>query len=135
MNPEQFVQFIDAKQADRAAVRQVAQVQHDQCIMAQLETSTRQQVESQAKRAPACDGNSTKSVREWIREVEFTIPYSNRTVYIAARTAEGALRREIERYLEGEPNRNAVTWAQLLTHVQTAFLSAHEADREMKYRK
>ncbi len=58
-----------------------------------------------------------------------TIPYSNKTVYVAAQTAEGALQREIERYLDAQPNRNNVTWSLLRTHIQTSFLSAHEEDR------
>ncbi len=58
-----------------------------------------------------------------------TIPYSDRTVYVAARTAEGALWREIERYLDAPPNRNNVPWALLRTNIQTSFLSAHKEDR------
>ncbi len=123
MDPAQFGQFITAEQADRAAAQQATQVQHDERLRAQEATNTRLKAEAQAKRVPACDGNITKAVHEWIQEVR--VPYSSRTVYIAARTAESALRREIERFLD----RNDVTWAQLRTHVQTAFLSAHETDR------
>jgi hypothetical protein len=64
-----------------------------------------------------------------MREVGFTIPYSDKTVYIASRTAEGPLRREVERYLAAEPNRDNVTWAQLKQHIQDSFLSPHEADK------
>jgi hypothetical protein len=129
MDPAQFGQFITAEQADRAAAQQASQNQHEERTRAQAATNSRLKAEAQTKRVPACDGSTTKAVREWIREVEFTIPYSERTVYIAARTAEGPLRREVERFLDSQPQRNAVTWAQLRAHVQVSFLSAHEADR------
>lgn len=129
MNADQFALFVQAEQDDRAAARQAAQTQHQERQASNLETAGRQKAEAQAKRVPACDGASTKEVREWIREVEFTIPYSNRTVYIAAKTAEGPLRREIERFLNTQPNRNNVTWQQLKAHVQNSFLSPHEEDQ------
>ena len=52
MNPEQFGQFVEAEQADRAAARQAVQQQHEQHIVAQQDTSSRQQVEAQAKKGP-----------------------------------------------------------------------------------
>ena len=73
-----------------------------------IEAASRHKGEAQAKRVPNCDGANTKSVREWIREIGFTIPYSALTVYIAARTAEGTLRREVERYFADQPSRDAV---------------------------
>ncbi len=81
MNPEQFGKFVEAKQVNSAAARQAVQ-QYEQRIVAQQDTSSQQQAEAQAKRVPACDGSTTKAVRERIREVEFTIPYSTTTVYI-----------------------------------------------------
>ncbi len=99
MNPEQFAAFVTAEQQDRAAARDAAEEQHQQRQVTAARTASGQKAESQAKRVPACDGATTKAVREWLREIGFTIPYSVETVYITARTAEGPLRREIERYL------------------------------------
>ena len=89
MDPNQFAQFLQAEIDDRAATRQAAQGQHEEERRRAQASESRQKAEAQAKRVPACDGNSMKAVREWVREVEFTVPYSDQTVYIAARTAEG----------------------------------------------
>ncbi len=58
-----------------------------------------------------------QSYKRMLRKIGFTIPYSVETVYIAARTAERPLHREIERYLPEQPNRDAITWDQLKQHV------------------
>ncbi len=97
MNPEQFAAFVTAEQQDRAAARDAAEEQHQQWKVTAARRAFRQKAESQAKRVPACDGVTTKAVREWLREIGFTIPYSVETVYITARTAEEPLQREIER--------------------------------------
>lgn len=93
------------------------------------ETEERQKAEAQIKRVPKCDGATTHAVRDWLREVDLTIPYSGCTVYIAAQSATGPLRREIEHFLNRQPDRNRVLWAQVRKHVQDAFLSPLEADR------
>jgi len=129
MDPDQFSAFITSERNDRAAAREAGHQQHQQRQVTAVETACRHKAEAQAKRVPSCDGANTKSVREWLREIGFTIPYSDLTVYIAARTAEGTLRREVERYLADQPNRDAVTWDQLKLHIQHAFLSPHEADK------
>ena len=83
----------------------------------------------QVKRLPTCDGSTPQLVRDWLREVELTVPYSTRTVYIATQTARAALRWELEQFLEAQPNRDQVTWPQLKTHIQDSFLCPYEARR------
>ena len=118
MDPQQFSQFIQLEQDDRERSRRAAK-----------ESNERQKAESQAKRINKCDGSTTKAVREWMQEVELTIPYTPRTVFVAAHSAEGALRRELERHLDEALDRNTVTWAALREHLQQAFLSPFESDR------
>ena len=93
------------------------------------EDKARSKAEAQIKRVSPCTGATPQSVREWIQEIDLTIHYSDQTVYIASQTAKDALRRELEFYLNAQPNRDHVTWAQLKLHLQQAFLSPHEADR------
>ena len=83
----------------------------------------------QVKRLPTCDGSTPQLVRDWLREVELTVPYSTRTVYIATQTARASLRWELEQFLEAQPNRDQVTWPQLKTHIQDSFLCPYEARR------
>ena len=125
----EFAQFIVAEQADRAATRDELMAQHNDRQRELRETFERQKAEYQVKKVPACDGATGKSVRDWIREVEITIAYSLRTVFIAAQSAEGALRREIEHFLNTTPDKNQVTWPQLRQHLQNSFLSRHEMER------
>ena len=72
----------------------------------------RSRAKAQIKRVSPCTGTTPQSVREWIQEVDLTIHYSNQTVYIASQTAKNTLRRELEFYLNAQPNRDNVTWTQ-----------------------
>lgn len=129
MNPDQFAQFIAHERAERQADRDNLQQDHA-ARQEVLEDSNRRSIaDSQVKNIVPCDGHSAKSVREWIREVELTLPYTNRTIYVASQSARGSLRRELERFLEGQPIRANVTWPQARTHLQNSFLSQHEADQ------
>ena len=79
---------------------------------ARREDKERNRAEAQIKRVSPCTGTTPQSVREWIQEVDLTIHYSNQTVYIASQTAKDALRKELEFYLNAQPNRDNVTWTQ-----------------------
>ena len=41
-------------------------------------------------------GGPKVGTRNWIMETEYTIPYSNRTVFTAVQSADGSLGREID---------------------------------------
>ena len=96
---------------------------------AKLESEARQKADAQVKRVPPCDGATPHAIREWIREIQLTIPYSSWTVYIAAQAATGSLRRDIEFFLSIQPDRQAVTWTQVQQHVEQSFLTPHEEER------
>lgn len=93
------------------------------------EGSEQRKAEAQAKRIRNCDGSSTQRLREWFRDIELTIPYASRTVYIASLTAEGALRLELEKFLAGQNDRAAVEWNAVQKHLQKTFLSLHEDEK------
>jgi len=81
-----------------------------------------------------CDGNVPAEVREWIEEVEMArsvIPVNviGAMIQIATRTVAGPLKREVERFLQAQPNRMQTPWATLRDHIRTAFLSANEDER------
>lgn len=126
---EQFAQYMQADREDRAAIRRLAKQEHDTRARQATEAAERARAEAEVKRITPCDGAAPHAVREWIREISLTLPYSSRTVYVASHSSQGALRREIEYYLSTKENRQAVTWEELRKHLQSAFLSPHEADR------
>ena len=76
---------------------------------ARKETEARQQAEAQIRRVPPCVGATPHAVREWIREVQLTIPYSHWTIHIAAHSAKGALRREIEFFLSRQHKKKTLS--------------------------
>ncbi len=126
MDAQQFNQFLAAEQAARAAQRNAAQQEHQERQQLLLEEQERSIAEAQIKQIQTCDGQTARQVREWIRDIEISIPYSNRTVYIASQAASGSLKREIEAFLDAQPNRNNVQWGQVRQHIQNTFLSQHE---------
>ena len=80
-----------------------------------------------------CDGSVNAEVREWMEEVEMTIPHTsnieNGTVKICERTVTGSLKKEIERFLQQQEDRSRITWTTLRDHIKKSFLSANENER------
>jgi hypothetical protein len=131
----QAVQFVDFatfltqdenKQKENKAMNEA---QHQDRMKLQLESLARQLADAQARRVPPCDGSDAAAVRAWLREVDLTLPYTDRTIYIASQSATGPLRRELEHFMSSQPDRNNVSWDSLAKHLASAFLSPHEEDR------
>ena len=83
-----------------------------------------------------CDGTSTASIRAWFKDIELAgaeVGAENQ-IEVAARTAAGSLRWELERYIAGvlatndyiKANFN-VLWANLKAHLRTSFLIVDES--------
>jgi hypothetical protein len=72
-------------------------------------------------------------VREWIAEVELVIPQMGAApgavIEVAAGSARGPLHKEVERFLQNQPNRNGTPWNLLRDHIRTTFLSQNEGER------
>ena len=64
MNAEQFVQFVDAEQADRAAARQTVQQQYKDGISSLMESTFRDQAEIQVKEEPDYNEKITMAFRD-----------------------------------------------------------------------
>jgi len=125
MNVEQFADFMKVQRSTHTA-----QVQQIEGQTRQLkENAERNGAEAQVKRITRCDGSTTKSLRHWFRDIDLSIPYTDRTVYVASQTSEGPLRLELERYLANLNDRKTATWPDVMQHLTTTFLSKHEADR------
>jgi hypothetical protein len=132
----EFNRFISEERTDRAMTRAALEQDREERARQQRSTSERQdahharlRAEALAKRVPSCDGSSPGTVREWLREIDLTTPYLDLTVYVATQSAQGALRRELEHYLEQQKSRDRVSWKDLRGHLQKAFLSPHEEER------
>jgi len=141
IDPQQDAIAADAQVAPHLA-QYITQDLNDRQIRLEREENERQarrrrqhqlddksEAKEQVNCVPPCDGSSPAAVRDWIREVQLTIPYTQYTIYVAQRTARGMLRTELEYYLSSQRDRNAVTWAQVRQFVQKAFLSPHEDER------
>ena len=94
--------------------------------------NTRKEIkDTHVKRITPCDGVSTTAVREWLQEIDITVPHCRQhpdlVITIACLTSIGSLHREIERFLLQNQNQN-ITWLVLRTHLRDAFLSANEEE-------
>ena len=69
-------------------------------------------------------------MREWLTQVELAeAKLQGSGIEVAEQTARGLLRQELERWMNTQVARNAVTWPQLRAHLRTAFLSQNENER------
>lgn len=82
-----------------------------------------------AQTVPRCDGATPDSVRNWLKEIDMTVPYTDRTVVVACKSATGLLKEEIEHHLGPNANRTRASWPLLKTHLQQSFLTPEEAER------
>ena len=125
----ELAQYISQDMQERSNRLQLDMEDRQERKRRQNEAEQKAEAKEQAQCVPPCDGSSPKVVREWIREVQLTIPYTNRTIYVAQKTARGLLRTELEYFLNSQPNRQLVTWFEVRQFLQSAFLSPHEDER------
>ena len=123
MDAEQFGQFIH----QQAVVEEQSRL--DRAQQAQR-TTQRAEIKKLVKRVRVADGSVPHLVREWIEDIEMCGPYINNDDAsfrsIVEETIQGTLRRAYERFMSGQANRQAVTWAAIRTHVRAAFLTIDE---------
>ena len=79
---------------------------------------------------PPCNGDTEKAVRDWLKEVEMSRPYTDQTILVACRSSRTPLRREIETFLGDKLSRQQKTWAQLKAHIIESFLDPEEEERQ-----
>ena len=81
-----------------------------------------------------CDGEVGNQLRNYLYDVELILPQyegdSGAVLSILRRTTSGALRREINRYVEQQPeDADQVPWERLRAHIERVFLSADEEEK------
>ena len=88
-------------------------------------------VQALVRQTSACDGTSTAGVRTWFKEIELAGAEAGteHIIEIAARSAAGSLRGELERYKKKRltaptalNSRFKVPWAEVKAHLRGAFL-------------
>lgn len=126
---QNFIEFVQQIRNDSDAQRTAAAKEHEQRIEFTRQNRNQQEAEAVIRRIASCDRSNPTSMREWLRDIDLSIPYTKLTTYVAAMTATGGLRTELEHFLSSRPDRKAVTWSTLKAHLQLAFLSPHEDDR------
>ena len=116
MDPAQFKEYTDGMAV--LETTRTLRRHHEQCKQALIRQMT------------PCDGTSPTGVRAWFKDIELTgaeVGAENQ-IEIAARTAAGLLRWELERYIAGVLATNDqinvrfnVPWAEVKAHLQTSF--------------
>ena len=90
-------------------------------------------ITDQAKTIKPCDGGIPADVREYLEDIELSIPIldgvPNGTIELVTRTVVGSLRKEVQRFLATQPNRLATNWNILRNHICRTFLSANEGEK------
>ena len=123
MDAEQF-------QLYRQTLVDIAVDQRDHATVLARRNQQRDVVKRLVKKIDPCDGSSPQKVRDWVLDIEMTLPYINaddasvRT--IVEDTIVGQLRREYESFQAGQANRAATTWNDIRQHIRAAFLTADE---------
>ena len=92
-------------------------------------------VQALVRQTSPCDGTSTAGVRTWFKEIELAGAEAGteHIIEIAARSAAGSLRGELERYIKKRltaptalNSRFEVPWAEVKAHLRGAFLHVDE---------
>ena len=122
MDPAQFKEYIDGMAV--LETTRTLRRHHEQCKQALIRQTT------------PCDGTSPAGVRAWFKDIELAgaeVGADNK-IEVAARTAAGSLRWELERYIAGVLATNDqinarfnVPWADVKAHLRTSFLNVDES--------
>ena len=95
--------------------------------------SNKNKIGDQVKTIKPCDGSVAADVREYLEDIELSIPLlngiPNATIEVVTRTVIGSLRKEVERFLATQPNRLGTPWNLLKEHISRTFLSANEGEK------
>jgi len=126
---QDFSAYLNQVREDEDRKRKILEATGDRRDAEMREVHMRQEADQQARRIASCDGADSQAVRIWLQQVDLSIPYSRRTVYIAAQSATGQLQVELEHFLSTQLDRNRTPWDTVKRYIQQSFLSPHEDDR------
>ena len=118
MDPAQFKEYTDGMVV--LETTRTHRRHHEQCKQALIRQTT------------PCDEASPAVVRAWFKDIE--LAGVENQIEIAARTAAGSLRWELDRYIAGVLATNDqinarfnVPWADVKAHLRTSFLNVDES--------
>ena len=138
MDPNQLAGLMQGT-SDLVTGLDAHQVQHYTAQQNQWHDERRKEkLKGLSKQITPCDGEVSAQTRNYLYDIELLRPqlqgdYGD-MIYIVGRTACGALRREIERYLATQQvPRDQVPWNQLKTHIERLFLSTDEQEKLRVY--
>ena len=104
--------------------------QATQAVIEQTNISARAErreiLQQEINKIERCDGTDPALVRRWLKEVQLSVRHLDAAlrVDLVAATSGGALRSEIEAFLDDQPARLQTPWEDIRTHVLQAFISA-----------
>ena len=122
MDPAQFEEYTDGMAV--LETTRTLRRHHEQCKQALIRQTT------------PCVGTSPAGVRAWFKDIELAGAEvgADNQIEVAARTAAGSLRWELERYIAGVLATNDqinarfnVPWADVKAHLRTSFLNVDES--------
>ena len=124
MNAAQFAQYIEELNTNRIRDEDRREAKQDRFRIIEMHT----------KATPSCDGSSPKLVRAWLKAIEIARPYFSAgtreidTHYLIVASLTGSMRSCYKHFQAAQEARNEVTWAQVRTHLQDAYLTADEKE-------
>ena len=128
LDPNVYAMLALHMQEHQATLEQAQARAEAERLRREEESTLRQELE----RVPKCEGATAHSVREWLQELESSIPYfvparhDAITHKLIAGTARGGLRRTYDQFMDTQVNRANVTRQAVLLHLANAFLGGDE---------
>ena len=129
MNNEQF-------NALSETVNNIAQAIHQDDVNYRQQQARDKLINDQTQVIRKCDGNIPSEVREWLEEIEISIPSLNNLyrpnaamIEVVTKTIIGPLRKAVEYFLQAQPARDATLWQDIREHIIQSFLTANENEK------
>ncbi|ELU07076.1 hypothetical protein CAPTEDRAFT_214920 [Capitella teleta] len=90
----------------------------------------RQIILTEINKVTKCDGSDPTLVRQWIQEIQLArgLPDNAAAIELISGSTCGAFKLELEAFLAQQPNRDAVLWEDIRTHLLQCFVSADHAE-------
>ncbi|ELU13091.1 hypothetical protein CAPTEDRAFT_196473 [Capitella teleta] len=90
----------------------------------------RQIILNEINKVTKCDGSDPTLVCQWIQEIQLArgLPDNAAAIELISGSTCGAFKLELEAFLAQQPNRDAVLWEDIRTHLLQCFVSANHAE-------
>ncbi|ELT97912.1 hypothetical protein CAPTEDRAFT_198432 [Capitella teleta] len=90
----------------------------------------RQIILNEINKVTKCNGSDPTLVCQWIQEIQLArgLPENTAAIELISGSMCGAFKLELEAFLAQQPNRDAVLWEDIRTHLLQCFVSADHAE-------